>query len=100
MFLQNYDEGHASRIAQTFDVPTTAIKRQLLRFEAGGLLVSRLIGKSRVFAWNPRSSTAKNLRAFLETELEKLPREIQQQYFSQRQRPRRTGKPSERSDGN
>ena len=93
MFLQNYGEGHVSRIAQTFEVPVTGIKRQLFRFESEGLLVSRVIGKSRVFTWNPRSSTAKNLRTFLELELEKLPKEVQLQYFRQRQRPRRVGKP-------
>ena len=99
MFLQNYGEGHVNRIARTFEVSPTAIKRQLLRFESGGLLVSRVIGKSRVFTWNPRSSTARNLRMFLEAELEKLPREVQQQFFRQRQRPRRTGKPLESSVG-
>ena len=92
LFLQNYGEGHVSRIAQTFSVPPTGIKRQLLRFESRGLLVSREVGRSRVFTWNPNSSTAKNLRGFLEVELEKLPKEIQSKYFRQRQRPRRSGK--------
>ena len=93
LFLQNYGEGHVSRIAQTFSVPPTGIKRQLLRFESRGLLVSREVVRSRVFTWNPNSSTAKNLRGFLEVELEMLPKEIQSKYFRQRQRPRRSGKP-------
>lgn len=97
LFLQNYGEGYVSRIAQTFDVQQTAIKRQLLQFENAGLLVSRVVGRSRVFTWNPRSSTAKSLRTFLEGELEKLPKDVQRQYFRQRQRPRRTGKPIGRS---
>ena len=96
LFLQNYGEGHASRIARTFETSVTAIKRQLLRFESGGVLVSRVIGNSRVFAWNPSSSTAKNLRVLLEAELEKLPKDVQQQYFRQRQRPRRVGKQLEK----
>ena len=99
MFLQNYGEGHVSRIARTFGVSPTAIKRQLLQFEYAGLLVSRVVGRSRIFTWNPRSSTAKSLRTFLEGELEKLPTDIQRQYFRQRQRPRRTGKPIENSFG-
>jgi hypothetical protein len=100
LFLQNYGEGHTSRIARTFEVSVTAIKRQLVRFESSGILVSRMIGKSRVFTWNPSSSTGKNLRVFLEAELEKLPKDVQQQYFRQRQRPRRTGKPPGNSVGN
>ena len=92
LFLQNYGEGHARRIASTFDVAHMAIQRQLGRLESAGVLVSRLVGNTRVFTWNPRSGTAKNLRTFLETELERLPVEVTKQYFRQRQRPRRAGK--------
>jgi DNA-binding transcriptional ArsR family regulator len=92
LFLQNYGEGHARRIATTFDVSHMAIQRQLRRLEAEGLLVSRLVGKTRVFTWNPQSATATDLRPFLEAELERLPAEQQKQYFRQRQRPRTTGK--------
>ncbi|TNF34590.1 MAG: ArsR family transcriptional regulator [Gammaproteobacteria bacterium] len=93
LFLQNYGEGHARQIATTFEVADTAIQRQLKRLEADGILVSRTIGKSRVFSWNPSSPTAKDLRVFLEAELERMPADITQRYFRQRQRPRRSGKP-------
>ena len=92
LFLQNYGEGHARRIAETFGVFHMAIQRQLRRLEAEGILVSRTVGRARVFTWNPRSATVKNLRRFLEEELGRLPDEVTQQYFRQRQRPRRTGK--------
>lgn len=93
LFLQNYGEGHARRIATTFDAPHTAIQRQLRRLEDAGALVSRKVGNTRVFAWNPRSVTIKDLRAFLEAELSRQPREVTEAYFRQRQRPRRAGKP-------
>jgi predicted ArsR family transcriptional regulator len=92
LFLQNYGEGHARRIAVTFDVSHMAIQRQLRRLEAEGILVSRMVGRARVFTWNPRNATVKDLRRFLEAELERLPSDVTQQYFRQRQRPRRTGK--------
>lgn len=92
LFLQNYGEGHARRIASTFEVSHMAIQRQLHRLEAEGILVSREVGRTRVFTWNPRSATVRNLRRFLESELERLPKEVTQQYFRQRQRPRRSGK--------
>jgi predicted ArsR family transcriptional regulator len=92
LFLQNYGEGHARRIATTFDVAPMAIQRQLNRLEGAGILVSRLVGKARVFSWNPRSASAKSLRTFLEAELERLPKDVTRQYFRQRQRPRRLGK--------
>jgi DNA-binding IclR family transcriptional regulator len=93
LFLQNYGEGHARRIATTFEASPTAIQRQLRRLEAEGLLVSRMIGNTRAFGWNPRGATVVNLRRFLEAELERLPDDTTQKYFRQRQRPRRTGKP-------
>jgi len=93
-FLQNYGEGHARRIATTFGVAHMAIQRQLRRLEAGGILVSRPVGNTRVFTWNPRSATARDLRAFLELELERLPADETRQYFRQRQRPRHSGKAS------
>lgn len=92
LFLQNYGEGHARRIATTFGVSHMAIQRQLRRLEAEGVLVSREVGQARVFTWNPRSGTVKDLRTFLEAELARLPDEVTQQYFRQRQRPRRSGK--------
>lgn len=93
LFLQNYGEGHARRIATTFDVSVTGIGRQLHRLEAGSLLVSRMTGRSRVFTWNPSSAAVTDLRRFLEAELARLPREVTHAYFRQRQRPRRSGKP-------
>ena len=92
LFLQNYSEGHARRIATTFNVSPMGIQRQLRRLEGEGILVSRLVGNIRGFAWNPRSATVKNLRKFLEAELERLPGYVTQRYFRQRQRHRRTGK--------
>lgn len=93
LFLQNYGEGHARRIAATFGVSPTAIQRQLRRLEAEGLLVSRMAGNTRIFTWNPANPTAADLRLLLEAELGRLPSEVSQQCFRQRQRPRRTGKP-------
>ena len=92
LFLQNYGEGYARGIATTFDVSHMAIQRQLRRLEDEGILVSSLVGNTRVFIWNPRSVTVKDLRTFLESELDRLPKDVTQQYFRQRQRPRRTGK--------
>jgi len=91
LFLQNYGEGHARRIATTFEVHHMAIQRQLRRLEAEGILLSRMVGNTRVFTWNPRSAMVKDLREFLESELDRLPDDVTQQYFRQRQRPRRTG---------
>jgi len=93
LFLENYGEGHASRISKTFDVSVMGVQRQLKRLEESGVLVSRMVGSSRIFCFNERNPTVKNLRKFLDSELEILPTETNIKYFRQRQRPRRAGKP-------
>lgn len=92
LFLQNYGEGHARRIATTFEVSHTGIQRQLRRLEVAGLLVSRMVGNTRVFSWNTRSPMVKDLRVFLEAELRRVPETETKKYFRQRQRPRQSGK--------
>jgi DNA-binding transcriptional ArsR family regulator len=92
LFLEAYGAGHARRIASTFDVSQTEVRRQLVRLEADGVLVSREVGRTRVFEFNTRNPTVRNLRVFLASELKLLPEEEAQAYYRQRQRPRRTGK--------
>jgi predicted ArsR family transcriptional regulator len=92
LFLEAYDSGYASRIAKTFGVSVMAIQRQLRRLEAEGVLVSRTVGKTRVFEFNTRNPTVRNLREFLKAELALLPETEVKEYFRQRQRPRRSGK--------
>ena len=65
---------------------------QLRRLEANGVLVSRTVGRTRLFEFNMRNPTVRNLRAFLAAELELLPEKEVKAYYRQRQRTRRTGK--------
>jgi len=93
LFLQCYGEGHAQRIAMTFGFGLNMTQRQLKRLEEQGVLVSRRLGNMRLFSFNERNPTVRNLRKLLELELAALPEDDQQRYFRQRQRPRRSNKP-------
>lgn len=93
LFLEAYGEGHANRIATTFEVSVMPIQRQLKRLETNGVLVNRMIGRTRVFYFNERNPTVRNLRVFLREELDLLPKAELRKYYRQRQRPRRSGKP-------
>jgi len=93
LFLQAYGEAYAKRIADTYEIRVNLVQSQLRRLEDNGVLVSREVGRTRVFTWNPRSLTVKNLREFLEAELKLMPKDVTQRYFRQRQRPRRARKP-------
>ena len=93
-YLQVYEEGHASEIANTFEVSLSVIQKQLRRFEDGGVLVSRTVGRTRVFTWNPRYPFREPLRALLKRALEYVPESELRQYYRRRTRPRRSGKPA------
>ena len=93
LYLENYQSGYASGIAATYDAPVSLVQNQLRKFEAAGLLVSRQVGRTRVFEFNPRNPTTINLRKFLADELSGLPESVIKQYFRERKRPRRSGKP-------
>lgn len=93
LYIVNYGEGYISGIAETFGLPKSQVRKQLLRLEAGGILVARDKGNLRIFTLNPRSLYKKELEALLTKILNLLPPEEIEKYYRQRQRPRRTGKP-------
>lgn len=92
LYITNYGEGHISGISQTFDLPKTQVRNQLIRLEAGGILVGRSIGNIRMFSMNPRCPYRKELEALLEKVLLLVPEKDREKYYRQRRRPRRTGK--------
>lgn len=93
LFMANYNDAYASQIATTFGASLYSIQKQLMRLEQGGVLVSQLRGKIRIYTWNPRFVLKKELVALLNRSLELLPKEERSKYFRSRSRPRRSGKP-------
>jgi hypothetical protein len=93
LYMENYGAGYPRGIAVNFDLPVSQVQRQLERFEREGVLVSRLIGKTREYQWNPRYLFREDLSTLLKKALSNLPDEYQQKYFRNRTRPRRKGKP-------
>lgn len=92
LYLQNYEQAYGREIADTFDIAQSQVQKQLLKLEAGGVLVSRTIGRTRLYQWNPRNPLVPSLRELLRLALDSLPAAEQQRYFRRRTRPRRSGK--------
>lgn len=93
LYLQNYDEGYGREIAETFSIPLVQVQNQLRRFEQGGLLVSKLNGRTRVYRWNPRNPFVPKVQQLLEQILGFLSDTELKKYYRRRQRPRKPGKP-------
>jgi len=93
LYLENYQSGYPRGIATTFELPVSQTQRQLEKLEREGVLVSRLIGRTREYQWNPRYLFLNELRALLKKALANLPDDFKTKYFRSRSRPRRKGKP-------
>ncbi|HJP04522.1 MAG: transcriptional regulator [Chromatiales bacterium] len=94
LFLENYGEGYANKISKTFAMPLSEVQKQLAKFEEAGIFVSRMVGPSRIYTWNERDPALQELRALLRKTLESgIPDKTLKQYYRERQRPRRKGKP-------
>jgi biotin operon repressor len=92
LYLQNYEQACGREISEKFQLSNSQVQKQLLKLEPGGLLVSRRIGRTRLYQWNLRNPLVPSLRAFLAVALDSLPANEQQQFFRKRTRPRRSGK--------
>ena len=68
LFLQQEGEAHALRIAKTFGFGLNQTQRQLRRLEDSCVLTSRKVGTVRLYAFNHRNPTVRNLLEFLEAE--------------------------------
>jgi len=86
-------EGYAKEIADFYQSSVDPIKKQLERLEAGGVLVSQTVGRTRLFMLNPRYAFRDELHALLERARVFYSPYEQERLQMQRKRPRRTGKP-------
>ena len=93
MFLFARDEGYAREIARFFDTDLDPVQKQLDKLESGGVFVSRMAGRTRLYTFNPRYPFLDELRALLEKALAFYPDDLQDRLVMSRRRPRRRGKP-------
>lgn len=93
VFLAAREEGYAREIASFFTTSLAPIQKQLDKLEAGGVLVSRTAGRTRLYTFNPRYPFLKELTAFLTKAIPFYDQDLQDRLLLNRRRPRRRGKP-------
>ena len=92
-FILANGEGYAKEIADFYGTSVDPIQKQLEKMELGGVLVSKSVGRTRLFVFNPRYAFLNELKALLERAREYYdPDEIERLTMG-RKRPRRAGKP-------
>ena len=93
LFIYAREEGYARDIARFFSTDLTPIQRQLNVLEQGGILVSRLAGRTRLYTFNPRYPLLNEVKALLDKAASFYPEDERDRILLARQRPRRAGKP-------
>jgi predicted ArsR family transcriptional regulator len=93
IFLLTRESGYAREIAQFFDTNLYAIQKQLDKLEAGNVLVSQTVGKTRLYRFNPRYPFLTELKSLLEKALSYYPEDVREDLIMNRRRPRGRGKP-------
>ncbi len=91
--LETYGQAYPSGLSRLFGIPVNGIQQQLARLENGGVAVSALAGRTRLYRFNPRYPFLGELRALVQKAMEFLPEEEIARYYRRRTRPRRKGKP-------
>ena len=86
------EEGYAREIANYYKTGLTPIQKQLDKFEASGVLVSREVGRARPYVFNPRYPFLNELKGLLEKAFSFYPQEEQDELMLNRRRPRARGK--------
>ncbi|MBC7876757.1 MAG: winged helix-turn-helix transcriptional regulator [Anaerolineales bacterium] len=93
IFLVARGSGYPTEIAAFFNVSLRQIQNQLDLLESGSVLASQLIGKTRIYEFNPRYAFLGELKTLLEKALSFYPKEIQESLKTNRRKPRRRNKP-------
>jgi predicted transcriptional regulator len=92
MYIFTRKEGYAREIASYYETGLTPIQKQLDKLETGGVLVSREVGKTRPYVFNPRYPVLNELKALLAKTLSFYPTDEQEKLVMNRRRPRAKGK--------
>ena len=93
LYLFHYGEAYATGMARDLGSALSPVQRQLDKFEAAGLLISKMVGNTRVYSFNPRQPATKKLKELIQVFYEAMSLQERERLFSRRRRPRRRGKP-------
>lgn len=90
--IYHYEEIHARAIARNMGKVHGGIVHQLDRLESGGLLVSKEIGRTRVYLFNPKSPYTNPVKDIIRITYDAMPIKVKEKLFQERTRPRAKGK--------
>lgn len=93
IFLVARGDGHARDMARFFETNIYSVQKQLDKLESGGVVASRVAGRTRLYTLNPRYPFMKELKELLLKALSFYPAAEREKLLMNRRRPRRRDKP-------
>ena len=93
VYLFARGEGYAREIARFYNTDLSPIQKALEKFEAQGILSSRLAGRTRLYSFNPRYALKPEIENLLRKAITFYPPNEREALLMNRRRPRRSGKP-------
>ena len=90
--LDSYGQAYPTGLSKMFNIQVNGIQQQLERLENGGVVVSSMVGRTRLYKFNPRYPFLKELKALIQKAMEFLSEKELQMYYRRRTRPRKKGK--------
>jgi len=92
LYLLTHAEAYPRELAQVFGCALLSVQKQLAGLEQGGVVVSRLRGRVRLYQLNPRYPFRRELESLLLRALEFYPAGERERRYVPRLRPRKAGK--------
>ena len=92
IFIEARGEGYPREISRFFEMSLNPIQKQLEKLELGGILVSFLKGRTRLYTFDPRYPFLKELKEILDKAITFYPEDVRERLLMNRRRPRRRGK--------
>jgi hypothetical protein len=93
IFLAARGRGYSREIARFFETSLSPVQNATEKLEEAGVLVSRAVGSTREYEFNPRYPARAELAVLLRRALSLYPETLRERLLVTRSRPRRKGKP-------
>ena len=90
--LYHYGEIYSALIEKNSAIGGRAVLNQLSKMEEAGIFVSREVGRTRLYTFNPKNPAIKHIREIINITYSNLNIKMKEKMFKERMRPRAKGK--------
>jgi len=88
LYIFHHGEGYALAISKDMKIANNPVVQQLDRFDRAQILVSKQVGKTRVYSFNEKFSLTSPVKELVKRAYDSLTLSQKQAIFSTRRRPR------------